>query len=61
MELKKKEIKSIIGKTKIENDNDILNRIKFDIFYVENWSLFLDIKIIVQTIINAVSGEEKAY
>lgn len=45
----------------IENDNDILNRIKFDIFYVENWSLFLDIKIIVQTILNAISGEEKAY
>lgn len=45
----------------IENDNDILNRIKFDIFYVENWSLFLDIKIIVQTIINAIYGEDKAY
>ncbi|MFS4466261.1 exopolysaccharide biosynthesis polyprenyl glycosylphosphotransferase [Maribacter sp. 2210JD10-5] len=45
----------------IEKDSDIQNRIKFDIFYVENWSFFLDIKIIVQTVINAVSGEEKAY
>ncbi len=45
----------------IEKDSDIQNRIKFDIFYVENWSFFLDIKIIVQTIINAFSGEEKAY
>lgn len=45
----------------IETDTDILNRTKFDIFYIENWSLFLDIKIIVQTVINAVSGEEKAY
>lgn len=45
----------------IEKDNDILNRIKFDIFYVENWSLFLDIKIIVQTVLNALSGEDKAY
>ena len=45
----------------IETDNDIQNRIKFDVFYVENWSLFLDIKIIVQTVLNAISGEEKAY
>lgn len=45
----------------IETDSDILNRIKFDIFYIENWSLFLDLKIIVQTVLNAFSGEEKAY
>ena len=45
----------------IEKDSDIQNRIRFDIFYVENWSFFMDLKIIVQTIINAVSGEEKAY
>ena len=45
----------------IEKDSDIQNRIKFDIFYVENWSFFLDIKIIVQTILNAFKGEEKAY
>ena len=45
----------------IEKDSDIQNRIKFDIFYVENWSFFLDIKIIVQTVLNAFRGEEKAY
>ena len=45
----------------IERDSDIQNRIKFDIFYVENWSFFLDLKIIVQTVVNAISGEEKAY
>jgi len=45
----------------IETDNDIQNRVKFDVFYVENWSLFLDIKIVVQTVLNAISGEEKAY
>jgi putative colanic acid biosynthesis UDP-glucose lipid carrier transferase len=45
----------------IERENDILNRIKFDIFYIENWSLFLDIKIIFQTVLNAIAGEEKAY
>jgi putative colanic acid biosynthesis UDP-glucose lipid carrier transferase len=45
----------------IEKDSDIQNRIKFDIFYVENWSFFLDLKIIVQTVLNAIKGEEKAY
>lgn len=45
----------------IEKDRDIQGRIKFDIFYVENWSFFLDIKIIVQTILNLFSGEDKAY
>jgi len=45
----------------IEKDSDIQNRIKFDIFYVENWSFLIDLKIIVQTVINAFSGEEKAY
>ena len=45
----------------IETESDILNRIKFDIFYIENWSFFLDLKIIVQTMLNAITGEEKAY
>lgn len=45
----------------IESDSDIQNRVKFDIFYIENWSMFLDLKIIVQTVLNAVKGETKAY
>ncbi len=45
----------------IETENDIQNRIKFDIFYIENWSMFLDLKIIVQTVLNAFKGEAKAY
>lgn len=45
----------------VETDNDIINRVKFDIFYVENWSLLLDIKIIIQTVIKALKGDEKAY
>lgn len=45
----------------VETEKDIVNRVKFDIFYIENWSLILDIKIIVQTVINILKGEEKAY
>jgi len=45
----------------VEDDNHIINRVKYDIFYLENWSLFLDIKIVFQTIYNAIKGDEKAY
>ena len=45
----------------VESDNDIIGRVKYDIYYIENWSLLLDVKIIIQTFINAFKGEEKAY
>ena len=45
----------------IETDNDMINRIKYDVYYIENWSLLMDIKIIIQTVINIFKGEEKAY
>lgn len=45
----------------VESEKDIINRVKFDIFYLENWSLFLDIKIIFLTIYNIVKGDDKAY
>tara|TARA_Y100000815_G_scaffold255070_1_gene261633 strand:+ start:9089 stop:10444 length:1356 start_codon:yes stop_codon:yes gene_type:complete len=45
----------------VETDKDIIGRVKLDIFYIENWSLLLDLKIIAQTFINAVKGEDKAY
>jgi putative colanic acid biosynthesis UDP-glucose lipid carrier transferase len=45
----------------VETDKDIIYRVKYDIFYLENWSLLLDIKIIFQTIFNALKGEDKAY
>jgi lipopolysaccharide/colanic/teichoic acid biosynthesis glycosyltransferase len=36
-------------------------RVNHDIWYLENWSLMLDIKIIFQTVINMTYGEENAY
>ena len=45
----------------IETDDDMINRIKYDVFYIENWSLILDLKIIAQTVVNIFKGEEKAY
>jgi putative colanic acid biosynthesis UDP-glucose lipid carrier transferase len=45
----------------VETDSDIIYRVKYDIFYLENWSLLLDIKIVLQTVYNALKGEDKAY
>ncbi len=36
-------------------------RVHFDIWYVENWSFWLDIKIIFMTVSNMVKGEPNAY
>src|SRR5699024_938849 len=30
----------------MKNKSDVINRVRYDIFYVENWSLPLDVKII---------------
>tara|TARA_R110002049_G_scaffold293010_2_gene477812 strand:- start:2129 stop:3484 length:1356 start_codon:yes stop_codon:yes gene_type:complete len=45
----------------VETDKDIIGRVKFDIFYIENWSILLDSKIIFQTFVNAIKGDDKAY
>ena len=47
------------GETKTPKDME--NRVKKDMWYIEHWSFFLDMKIIFRTMINAVVGEEKAY
>ncbi len=36
-------------------------RVEKDVWYIENWSLMLDVKIIVRTVSNAIRGEENAY
>ncbi len=45
----------------VKTDEDIINRLKYDLFYIENWSLWLDIKIILFTAFHIVKGDEKAY
>ncbi|MDR2385138.1 MAG: undecaprenyl-phosphate glucose phosphotransferase [Tannerella sp.] len=36
-------------------------RIKRDVWYLENWSFFLDLKIVVVTLLNMFKGESNAY
>ena len=45
----------------IETNDDIINRVKFDIYYLENWSLILDLNIVFLTAINFLTGHKKAY
>ncbi|MEJ8802684.1 undecaprenyl-phosphate glucose phosphotransferase [Pontibacter sp. H249] len=39
----------------------IRGRVKLDIFYLENWSFILDLKIILYTVLNIFKGDEHAY
>ena len=45
----------------IEREEDIVNRVKYDIYYLENWSLLLDLNIVFLTSINFITGQKKAY
>lgn len=36
-------------------------RVEYDVWYIENWSLLLDMKIMVRTIINAFRSDENAF
>jgi putative colanic acid biosynthesis UDP-glucose lipid carrier transferase len=36
-------------------------RVRYDVWYLENWSFFLDAKIIIITVLNMLIGEKNAY
>lgn len=40
---------------------DMANRVKYDIWYLENWSLLLDARIVFMTAFNMAKGEKNAY
>lgn len=45
----------------IFSDKDMERRIEKDIWYIQNWSFFLDLKIIFLTLYNIIKGDEQAY
>jgi exopolysaccharide biosynthesis polyprenyl glycosylphosphotransferase len=46
----------------LRGDTSIAERTKYDLWYVENWSLWLDIKIIVRTLVHTLVGyDHSAY
>lgn len=36
-------------------------RVEYDVWYIENWTFSLDLKIVVRTIMNAVKGDKNAF
>ncbi len=53
------QVRGYRGETKELQDME--GRVRLDVWYIENWSLSLDINIILQTILNLFKGDEKAY
>lgn len=53
------QVNGLRGETK--ETSDMERRVEHDIYYVENWSLMWDVKIIFLTIINIVRGEDNAF
>lgn len=47
------------GETRAEGSME--KRVEYDLKYVENWSLLLDVKIIGRTVWNMIAGEKNAY
>lgn len=46
----------------LRGDTSIVERTKYDLWYIENWSLWLDIKIILRTIVQTLVGtNQNAY
>jgi len=45
----------------ITNDEHLNKRVEYDIWYMENWSMLLDIKIIYMTLTNVFKGEKNAF
>ena len=47
------------GETK--SMESMADRVKRDVWYIENWSFLLDLKIITVTVFNMIKGEDNAY
>jgi putative colanic acid biosysnthesis UDP-glucose lipid carrier transferase len=45
----------------IEKPHQIRSRVRLDYFYIQNWSILLDLKICVLTVYELISNREKAY
>lgn len=46
----------------LRGDTSIEERTRYDLYYIENWSLLFDIKIILKTLVNFLTGDqENAY
>jgi putative colanic acid biosynthesis UDP-glucose lipid carrier transferase len=47
------------GETK--TTEDMQKRVNFDLYYIQRWNFWLDLQIIIQTVINIFRGDQNAY
>jgi lipopolysaccharide/colanic/teichoic acid biosynthesis glycosyltransferase len=40
----------------LRGDTSIVERTRYDLWYIENWSLLLDVKILIRTFFNLVTS-----
>ncbi|MCR6638052.1 MAG: undecaprenyl-phosphate glucose phosphotransferase [Sporocytophaga sp.] len=52
------QVSGLRGQT--EDPRKMIRRVKYDVWYIENWSLLLDLQIIFLTVYNMIRGEENA-
>ncbi|MHB1295913.1 MAG: undecaprenyl-phosphate glucose phosphotransferase [Anaerolineae bacterium] len=45
----------------LRGDTSIVERTKYDLYYIENWSLLFDLKILLRTFLNWFRGDRNAY
>ncbi|MBN2237442.1 MAG: exopolysaccharide biosynthesis polyprenyl glycosylphosphotransferase [Bacteroidales bacterium] len=45
----------------IQDNEQMRNRIRLDKFYIENWTLFLDIEIVIKTMLNSFKNQHNGY
>ncbi|HET8828797.1 MAG TPA: undecaprenyl-phosphate glucose phosphotransferase [Pelobium sp.] len=45
----------------IKTEQQLINRIEYDVWYIENWSIWLDLKIIIQTVLVTLKGDDNAF
>lgn len=53
------QVNGLRGET--ENKLKMARRVEADLWYLENWSFWLDVKIVFLTVLNAIKGEENAF
>jgi lipopolysaccharide/colanic/teichoic acid biosynthesis glycosyltransferase len=53
------QVRGYRGETKDAKEMEL--RVKSDVWYIENWSFLLDVKLILLTLVNAVKGQDKAF
>ena len=53
------QVKGYRGETK--DVRSMINRVKMDVFYIENWSFWLDVRIVFWTVKSMLKGDKNAF